>query len=300
LGLFGATGTPGASGAAGATGPIKVSTDIQNQSKLGSDSKIYAPPKIGKYRYYYCWHCDHPASTNQNVVANGAGSSVGSIAPVDAYHPGQYNLVTGANLATAYAYYASSTVADIQLGFFSKLAFRCVVKANTLAWGATAATGGVAIFGLTDSLTANPTNGIVLFYDSTALGTGTWYLRTYNGGASSQIAIYQNPPLARSLEGDAPLERSLSSGTWSDIAIYWDSSGAKGRFDIWNGVSLPSLSSTITTNIPPLTTNLFWEIAIRSTGASSPSSSCAVDLVEICGEYAPPGGYRGEDLVTAF
>jgi hypothetical protein len=169
-------------------------------------------------------------------------------------------------------------------------------------WGSIASQGGVAILGLTDSLTANPTNGIVLFYDSVAGGTGTWYLRTYNGGVSSQIVIYANPPLVRSLESDAPSERgSLTSGVWNDISIYWDSSGAKGRFDTWNGVNLPFLSSTITTNIPPLTTNLFWEIAIRSTGASSPSVSCAIDLVEICGELATlGGGYRGEDLVTAF
>jgi hypothetical protein len=276
-GFQGVTGVPGSGGATGPAGPTAISTDAQNQSKLGSDNLVWTPPKIGKYRYYYCWHCDHPISTNQTTAAAGTGASAAQVTG-EAGHPGIYNLVTGTT-TTGSAYYASSTVADIQLGFFTKLAVRVVFKA-TYNW----VTFGRWFFGLTDSLnTFPPVNGIIWWYDGSV---GHAYLNRYNAGAATST------DLTTSLTSTGP--------GWLDWSIYWDSAGVKCRGGAYTGVTPPNpLFGPITTGLPATTTNLFWQVNVGNANDTA-SSSIGVDLVEICGELATPGGYRGEELVTAF
>jgi hypothetical protein len=295
-GYQGATGTTGTAGATGPAGPTAVSTDAQNQSKLGSDNLLWTPPKIGKYRYYYGWHCDHPTSQNQATGANGTGGGVTPLAlaggsAVGRSHQGIYNITCGA-IAGGYGYYASGAIADIQLGFFTKLAFRVVV--NVL--GIPPAPGGpnpdgyyYYYFGFADSVTAAPAaNAMLIGFDPTVTRSN-WTITCSNAGA-------------RTLTNS---NVTLTSNQWYDVALYWDSNGLKARVGNWNGTTPPTtVVGPLTVNLPATTTNLFWVCSawVQSYPGAIYTSSYAyyLDLVEVCGEYTTPGGYRGEDLVTAF
>jgi hypothetical protein len=308
------TGGQGYLGIPGLVGPTVVSTDSGNAATLGSDSRIFVPAialadntKNGllnqvsgsnrdlvdgtnncadaavrtswRKRYYYCWHCDHPASASQVLVASGTGASAGPIAPVDASHPGIYNLVSG-TVGGGYAYYTSSSIADLQLGFFTKLALRVVFKA-TLGWAAGA--GGGVFISLTDTLGTTllgPTTNAIYYGYYGSNGNAYLYTYTASSGSGNQIG-------SGGLSG------------WYDLALYWDSSGVRVRYGPWNGTTPPALYGPYTTKIPASTINLFWQIHISNAGLTT-SSTLGVDLVEVAGEYATPGSFRGEELVTSF
>jgi hypothetical protein len=302
-GGIGLLGLPGAAGSAA------VSADSGNRATLGSDSRIYVPASSSvladntrngllkqvsgstrdlvdgtnnvveaevratwKKRYYYCWHCDHPLSATQTTSLS-AGATATQVAS-QANHPGIYNLNTGATNGN-FAAFASSTVADFQLGFFTKLAFRCVFNASAGAdW---------ILIGFTDSLgTYPPVNGMIFLGDNNA---GFSYVRAYNAGASTNLGS----------SGSSP------SGWW-DCGLSWDATnGLRYRIGTWNGTSTPTLmvGGPTTSGLPATTVNMFWQVMARTQVASA--SQLLVDLVEVCGEYASPGtSFRGEELITAF
>lgn len=315
---LGSSGTQGGAGPVGAGGPRLVSADSGNTTRLGSDSLVYVPTTAlatsslngalnqvsgsirdlqdgtnndreieqavtFRKRYYYAWHCDHPLGTNQTSAVSGTGASIGPVAS-EANHPGIYNLVNGTTVNN-YVYYASSTVADIQLGFFTKLAIRFVVKidANPLS----APDFVVWNFGLTDNLTTYSygANSILCSYDPAYFGIWSMNaLRTVSGGTKT----------------DTKSNYYMQANVWADIALYWDASGVKLRAGNWNGITPPSITATTTATLPATTTNLFWYIAAFNGGAGTTTHSCKVDLVEIAGELATPLGFRGEELVTNF
>jgi hypothetical protein len=318
------SGGQGYLGIRGAPGPATVSTDSGNAATLGSDSRIFVPPialadntqngllrqvsgstrdlvdgtnncvDVGartswRKRYYYAWHCDHPPSATQYIQAGGSGSGVTQVAS-QANHPGIYQLLANGTASTFFASYASNSVADIQLGFFTKLAFRCVFNANNL--GPFVGQGGSWSMGFVDVLnTIAPTNGMWLAYTNTTGGAGIYGIYTNNGGTPAN----RYSPLP-----------TFSDGNWWDVTLYWDSNGLKMRLGYWNGTSVPVsptpvLYGPFTTGLPATTVNLFWEIKckVAPIGSAGPASGL-IDLVEIAGEYATPGGFRGEELVTSF
>jgi hypothetical protein len=274
-GLQGPTGPAGAGGAAGAAGPVTVSTDAQNQSKLGTDSGLWAPPKIGKYRYYYCWHFDHPLDGNF-LTGVGTGSTVAPSAPTEAGHPGQIKLNQVAGGSPCWI--GSGAVADIQLSFFSKFAIRFVTKCPTLNYGIGGTTGYVMV-GLVDTKgTISIPNQVNIYYESSG---GSTQLYCTRASTSSSVSV----------------SGVLGGGGWVDTAIYWNGTNVYARSGAYTGSPPSTLYGPISTNIPN-TANLFWQVALID--GTTGSASLLLDLIEICGELATPGGFRGEDLITNF
>jgi hypothetical protein len=291
-GAQGVAGIAGTAGTAGTAGPTAVSTDANNQSRLGSDNLLWTPPKIGKYRYYYCWHCDHPVSPNQTTGANGTGGGVTQLGPASvANHPGIYQVVCGA-VAGGYGYYASNTVADIKPSYFTKLAFRVVFLMPTIppAPGGPNPDGYYYYYlGFADSITTAPAANAMLIGLDPTVSRIYWTITCSKAGTRT----ITNTNIA------------LNINQWYDVSIYWDSNGLKARVGNWNGTTPPTtVVGPYTTNLPATTTNLFWVCSawVQSYAGALYLNNYPfyIDLVEVCGEMITPGGYRGEDLVTAF
>jgi hypothetical protein len=258
-------------------------------------------------RYYFCWHCDHPLSGNELTgVYNGdpqnpalgqitdivtprvAGASVGPVVS-EAKHYGVYQLFTGdVSYYNAYAYYASNTVKDFSLTVFTKLAFRCVFKLpNGYGSGSNASQ---YVWGFCDTpATKSPSNAIYLIISPDA-SYYRYYLCTIKSGALTNTNI--------NMQG--------TFNSWEEVAIYWDANGAQLRFTHLGTIPSPdppsSLTGPVTTNVPIAATSMQWLVQAITYGGpfigQGTSGTINVDLIEVCGEYATPGDFRGEELVT--
>jgi len=335
-------GTTGFPGTVGATGPTAASADAANTATLGSDAKIYVPaPSLAstsasgllkqvsgstrdlvdgtnncaetevraswRKRYYYCWHCDHPPSASQYNVLTGAGSTFTQVAS-QANHPGIYQLAIG-NVASASSYWASNSVADIQLNQFSKLAFRCVFNLyGAYSVYSPGSTAGYFTVGLVDTLNSPvPSNGIYFGYQSvfapllaadtqsdipipTPLGAQNFTFYVYASAGGSQNINVTN----------------LTDNNWYEFSFYWEAAtnSVKMRLGYPNGNAAPVSPGTVFYGPyltgAPTTVPLYWTILLKNYSLSPAAVTSLVDLVEIVGEYATPGGFRGEELVTAF
>jgi hypothetical protein len=240
-------------------------------------------------RYYFSWHCDHPLSAHETNGITGNGT----VAPAagEANHPGLYCLTSGVSPTAGTAYYASSTAANIQPAHFTKLAWRTVFRLDA---STASGDGRGFFFGLSDSLgTLPPANGVGLLYDNS--GGSRASLAAYSGGtATALVNLY---PMA----GDT---------RYFDFSLFWDqANGVYFRMGLWNGISFPtdpggaggSYFGPFTAGLPANTTNFFWQLLTQSAPNPPRYGMVAyIDLVEIAGEYATPGDFRGEELITNF
>lgn len=305
------TGGQGYLGPRGTTGPTAISTDAGNTATLGSDSRVFVPAfttlasasvngllkavsgstrdlvdgtnncaeaevrATWTKRYYWCWHFDHPLDGNF-VTSVGTGSTVAPFTPTDAGHAGQIRLNQVAGGSPAYI--SSSSVADIQLSFFSKFAIRFVTKNLTLNYGIGGTTGYV-MFGLVDTRgTITPANQVNIYWESAG---GSTNLYCTKAGTTSSIAV----------------SGAFAGGSWADVAIYYDGTNVYARSGAYTGSPPSTLYGPLSTNIPT-TTGLFWQVALID--GTTGNASQTLDLIEIAGELATPGGFRGEELVTSF
>jgi len=257
-----------------------------------------------KKRYYYAWHCDHPSGGNIVVAASGTGATAAPTTS-EINHPGVYSLSNG-TVASSYGYYASSSVADIQLGLFTKFAFRVVMKVNTVppamaypppyyyyAFGLSS--NSPATVPDTTTSTATPlSDGIFIIFNNSFNPYNHWYINCKNSASYLTTSNIDTGV-------------TVTPGWW-DLSFYWDPTGSgafgnvKARVGPWNGTTPPTLFGPYVNNVPFPTTNLYWMVGSWTSAASSGWTAypIGIDLVEVAGEYATPGGFRGEELVTTF
>jgi hypothetical protein len=251
---------------------------------------------LGLDTYLQQTHCDVGPATLVTATQYGgcwitlAASGTATRVIGTAGHPGQYQLATSATDSGRSEMSSHSTIAEFQTGFFTALAFRCVVLTP-----GTLPTTTACVFraGFCDALGVGagvqPVNGIEwVFYPST---NAFWNLQLTKASTTTNNAT----------------AITVATSTWYDLEILITSAGVQGRCAVYSPTALPTLfaGGPYTTNQPLTTTSMFWHVLAMNNSASATSFIYTADLAELSGQPAtgpvgPTSNYRGQALTRGF